>query len=487
MAERLIFENAGGMSTVNSPDLLKPGTYAYLANTRKLLGGRMTARPPMSSNLLGGTLPAGATSVSRLNDPYLPGYALVVGAAGVMYVSTNGASPSNVATGLSGDPLSFLPYRPAGTPRPWDYVADPSMAVTIPAYIASGYGTVAGMLKVRSDGLVRKTGIMEPQSAPVIAVATGAGPNWVTYRYVYRDSTTQAVSNPSPESAPQIVPQTSVFGTQAAGTGGTANPNISFNTSQYQFEYFNGSNQIRTEGGVAAGTLTDYVVAANFSLNAAVPTGVTVDGVSVALNWNGQQNDTGVIANVALYYAGTPIGEAKSPATQNTQSGGTAVYGGGSDPWGAILTPDVVNDPTFGFGVQILAQDSGGTDRSFLYTWTITVYYTTLSSTGTCTGSLDPQVDTIDVYRQTPGLENFTYVLSVPNSTPSFADTLSDPIHRSSALGNMYGGSGQSGSFLYCDSFSWNRTDKWNAYHLRHWRRRDGRGNPNHDCRRRHH
>lgn len=427
MAEsRLTFENQGGMNLVNAPDLLRPTEFAYLQNTRKLLGGRMTARPPMSSNLLGGTLPAGATSVSRLNDPYLPGYALVVGAAGVMYVSTNGAAPSSVVTGLSGDPLSFLPYRPAGTPRPWDYVADPSMAVTIPDYITSGYGTVAGMLKVRADGLVRKTGIMEPQSAPVIAVATGTGPNWVTYRYVYRDSTTQAVSNPSPESAPQIVPQTSVFGTQAAGTGGTANPNISFNTSQYQFEYFNGSNQIRTEGGVAAGTLTDYVVAANFSLNAAVPTGVTVDGVSVALNWNGQQNDTGVIANVALYYAGAPIGETKSPGTQNTLSGGTSVYGGGGDPWGAILTPDVVNDPTFGFGVQILAQDSGGTDRSFLYTWTITVYYTTLSSTGTCTGSLDPQVDTIDVYRQTPGLENFTYVLSVPNSSPSFGDSLPD-------------------------------------------------------------
>ena len=53
---RLIFENAGGMSTVMSPDLLKPGQYAYLQNTRKLLGGRMTARPPMGANLLGGTL-----------------------------------------------------------------------------------------------------------------------------------------------------------------------------------------------------------------------------------------------------------------------------------------------------------------------------------------------------------------------------------------------------------------------------------------------
>ena len=127
---RLIFENQGGMNLMEPPDLLKPGQYAYLQNTRKLLGGRMTARPPLGSNLLSGTLPAGATSVSLLNDPYLPGYAMVVGAAGVMYVNN-----VSVATGLSGNPLSFLPYRPSASPRPFDYVADPSMAVTIPSYI----------------------------------------------------------------------------------------------------------------------------------------------------------------------------------------------------------------------------------------------------------------------------------------------------------------------------------------------------------------
>lgn len=418
MAERLIFENAGGMVTVNSPDLLKPGQYPFLANTRKLLGGRMTARPPMGANLLSGTLAAGATSVSRLNDPYLPGYALVVGAAGVMYVNA-----TSVATGLSGGPLSFLPYRPAGTPRPWDYVADPSLAVTIPDYISSGYGTVAGMLKVRADGLTRKTGIKEPQDAPVIAVSTGTGPNWVTYRYIYRDSTTQAVSNPSPESAPQIVPQTGDSGNQNAATGSTVNPNVIYNSSQYQ----GNSNQIRTAGGVAPGTLTDYVVIRNFTFSGgAIPSGVNIDGVQIAMNWQGQYAGTGVAANAALFYQGTILGEVKSPGITNQQTATTALQGGGSDPWGAVLTPDIVNDSTFGFGFQILAQESGGSDRSFINSFTITVYYTTLSSTGTCTASLDPQVDTIDVYRQTPGLENFTYVLSVPNSAPSFADTLND-------------------------------------------------------------
>ena len=403
------------MVTVEAPDLLKSGSYCYLQNVRKLLGGRMVARPPLGANLLGGTLPAGVTSVSRLNDPYLPGYALVVGAAGVMYVNN-----TSVATGLSGNPLSFLPYRPAGTPRPWDYIGDPSLAVTIPSYISSGYGTVAGMLKVRADGLVRKTGIKEPQSAPVIAVTSGTGPQWVTYRYIYRDSTTQAVSNPSPESAPLIVPQTSVGGTQAAATGGVINPNVVYNASQYQ----GNGTQIRTDGGVASSTLTDYVDILNFGLS--IPSGVTIDGVQIAVNWQGQFADTGVIANAALFYQGTILGETKSPGIQNQQTATTAIQGGGSDSWGAILTPDIVNDSTFGFGVQILAQDSGGSNRSFINSFTITVYYTTLSSTGTCVSSLDPQVDTIDVYRQTPGLENFTYTLSVPNSSPSFSDTNSD-------------------------------------------------------------
>ena len=42
---RQIFENNGGMVTTEAADLLKDGQYAYLANVRKLLGGRITARP----------------------------------------------------------------------------------------------------------------------------------------------------------------------------------------------------------------------------------------------------------------------------------------------------------------------------------------------------------------------------------------------------------------------------------------------------------
>lgn len=411
----MVFENQGGLVTVTAPDLLKPGQFAYLQNTRKILGGRMTARAPLGDDLLGSPLGAGINSLVRLNDPYAssPFYVLILGAAGAMYVND-----ASVATGLSGNPLSFLPYRPSQSPQPWCYVADPSLTVTVPSY--SAYGSVCGMLKVRSDGTVYKVGVKEPQAAPIVAVSTGNGPNWVAYRTTYRSSVTGATSNPSPESAPQTVPQTSVSDSLNAASGGVINPDIIVNGSQYE----GNGGQIRTKGGVSAGTVTDYVIAHNFGLS--VPTGVNVDGVLAATNWIGQYAGTGIISAVALFYQGQIIGQIKAPGISNQQSSTTATQGGDSDTWGTVLTPAIVNDSTFGIGFQVTTQESGGSDRSFFNNFTITVYYTTLSATVTGSPSLDPQVDTIDYYRMTAALDNFTYVGSTPNTSVGFADTQSD-------------------------------------------------------------
>lgn len=395
------------MDTVSAPDEIQPGSYPFLQNVRKLLGGRLTARPSVGANQLGAALPNGVTSLTRMSDPYLggPGYVLVLGAAGKMYINA-----SQVASGLSGNPLSFLPYGPPDSPQPWCYVADPSMAATVTGYSSA----VAGMLKVRSDGLCYKTGIMEPQIAPSVTVSGGGGPNWVTYRYVYRSSITGAVSNPSPESPPATVAQTSVVGTVAATSA-----NVTFNSSQYEV---NGS-QLRTKGSVSPGTVTDYVIFHGFGFS--VPAGVNIDGVLSALNWLGQYAGTGIISGVALYYQGQIIGQIKAPGIQNTQSSTTVTQGGNSDSWGTILTPAIVNDTTFGIGFQITTAESGGSDRSFLNNGAATVYYTTLSATLTCTASTDPQVDKNDIYRQTPGLGNFTYVGTVQNGG-GFTDTLTD-------------------------------------------------------------
>jgi len=406
---------AGGINTASSPDQLGGASWPFLQNVRRILKTRTIARPPIGPNLLPASLPSGPTSLVRLNDPYLPGSALLSGSSGSLNINS-----TSVATGLSGLPLSYLPYRPTGTPRPYCYIGDGSLAVGIlnPSYAA--YGPVAGMLKARADGTCWKTGIKEPQTAPGVTTSGGTSPIWVIYRYLYRDSRTQAISNPSPESFPAVVPQASSQGSIAGSAYAT---NLTYNSSQYEY-----SSAFRTKGGVSPGTTTDYIIAHNFGLS--VPAGVTINGVQVTLNWAGQYAGTGVLSGVGLFYQGALLGQSKSPGVLNQQysgsSGFTDIEGGNADNWGTVLTPDIVNDGTFGFGVQVTTQESGGSDRSFFYTFTITVYYTSLSATGVCVPSTDPQVDTIDVYRQDPGLSNFTYVLSVPNSSPTFTDTLSD-------------------------------------------------------------
>src|SRR5580704_3639864 len=97
---RSVFQNVKGMVTFESPDLIPEGGYAYLENTRKLLGGRITARAPLGGNLLASSIGSGVTSVARLNDPYFSaGYSYIEGdAAGEIWIN-----PSKVATGLSGN------------------------------------------------------------------------------------------------------------------------------------------------------------------------------------------------------------------------------------------------------------------------------------------------------------------------------------------------------------------------------------------------
>src|SRR5271166_1482051 len=437
---RMVFENNGGMVTVEAPDLLKSGQYCYLQNTRKLLGGRIVGRPPVGSNLLASAIPSGITSLTRMTDPYLPGFAFIEGAAGSMYVNVTG-----VASGLSGNPLSFLPYRPTGTPRPWCYVGDPSLAVSIPSYIASSYGLVAGMLKVRADGLCRKTGIKEPQAAPGV-ITTGGGPNAIVYRDTYRDSTTQAVSNPSPESTPVyngadnaavwarvdgLSPEqyTNYSNTP---TGGPMNGQW---TSAYgtfnQFETSVGGGgllvpiqtQNMTDSGMGAGSFP-------------VPTGATITGIQFQLNWlnePGSTNSPGTLVNCQLRYQGALIGNQKQPGVNSTQIDPGDVFnaglliGGVGDTWGATLNPTIVNDPTFGINFQLL-QNPASFNRIFIDIIYVVIYWSIPSATLHSAGSLDPQVDVIDHYRMGGPLENFTYVGTSPNGSPPppYVDTLSD-------------------------------------------------------------
>jgi hypothetical protein len=156
----------GGINTVKAVDqITQPGEYSYLQNVRGYLQNRLIGRTTQSSAL--DTLSAVPHTMRRLNDstPSGPtsGYARIIGAAGLMYINS-----TKVASGLSGNPVSMVPFRPNASVQPWMYIGDSSTDVTI----TSSSFVCDGMLKIRSDGLTYKTGIAEPQVAPVVSTGS---------------------------------------------------------------------------------------------------------------------------------------------------------------------------------------------------------------------------------------------------------------------------------------------------------------------------
>lgn len=406
-----------GIDATNPLNRIKSGFVAVAVNVRAYLRSGYAPRTLLTNAIL--TVSAAIQTIHRLNDSTPAGPVAgftynIKDAAGNLYTGITGTLTAS-ATGLSTNPVSIVSFRPNTSVQPWDYLSDsaPSPNVLI---VADSFHC-AGMLKVRSDGRVRKMGIAEPQAAPTVSFpGGGSGPSQIFYNYVYRASETGALSNPSPVSVPGTNSQSNPTSTVPA----TSHANFVFNGAQYEF---NGS-QIRTTGSVGAGVTTDFVSANDFGFS--IPVGVTIDGILTDLNWIGQNAGTGVLTSVVLFYLGNPYGNPKFPGIQNQSFSADTIQGGSGDTWGAVLTPDIVNDPTFGFGVQITTQSSGGSDRSFINGMAIGVYYSTQDSIITPTASPDPQVDKIDFYRQGSGLANPTYVGTGPNTATAFNDTLSD-------------------------------------------------------------
>lgn len=164
---------------------------------------------------------------------------------------------------------------------------------------------------------------------------------------------------------------------------------ITMNSTQWELS----GAQLRTKGGVIAGQVLDFVVAHNFDFSM-IPAGAAIEGVVATLNWVGQNAGTGILSKAALYYQGNIFGAPKYPNVSNTASPADVPLGNPTDPWGGSLTDVIVKDATFGLGVQVTARDVGGTDRSFLDSITLTVYYSdpgryagTLSQAATADGT----------------------------------------------------------------------------------------------------
>ena len=164
-----------GLDLTSPLNRIKSGFAAMCVNVRRYLVGGFALRNSLSNAIY--TLSAIVQSIQRMNDttPQGPvsGYTIISkDAAGNIW---NGAT--KVATGLSVNPVSLQPFQPNQSVQPWMYVGDSSSAGAVSV---SGGFTCSGMIKVRSDGLTRKTGIMEPQAPPIVGINTVNVTQWLT-------------------------------------------------------------------------------------------------------------------------------------------------------------------------------------------------------------------------------------------------------------------------------------------------------------------
>ena len=167
-----------GMSLVRPINRMANGVVAFCQNVRSYILGGFTSRNPLSAAIVS-ALPTPIHTIKRLNDstPNGPasGYSLIIAASTSLYVWNSTIGLVKVADGLSGNPVSMIPFRPNTSVQPWMYVCDsaPMGAVTLHTkYLISGDPVdfvSNGMMKVRSDGLIYKMGIEEPQLAPLVS------------------------------------------------------------------------------------------------------------------------------------------------------------------------------------------------------------------------------------------------------------------------------------------------------------------------------
>lgn len=111
------------------------------------------------------------------------------------------------------------------------------------------------------------------------------------------------------------------------------------------------------QDGSAAGK-TDRLKNLNFGF--AIPSGATIDGITVEIDrkTSGGSNSSDLL--VQLYKAGALVGSNKASATAYTTSDVTATYGGTSDLWGTTWTDADINDAAFGVCFQSEQTNSVG-------------------------------------------------------------------------------------------------------------------------------
>ena len=164
-----------GMDLTSPQNRLPAGKTALAVNVRAYTEGGFALRNGLGPPII--MVDSSINSLCRMNDttPTGPenGYCyIIVTDSGSVFVD-----PMQVATGLSTDPVSIIPFRPNTSVKPWAYIADSSMSVELQTRYALNDSSATfncfGQIKVRSDGLVYKTGIQEPALAPSVSTQSG--------------------------------------------------------------------------------------------------------------------------------------------------------------------------------------------------------------------------------------------------------------------------------------------------------------------------
>src|ERR1700733_3160832 len=117
-------DNLAGTDLTSPINRIPAGKVAIAQNVRGYIEGGFQLRNGLGNSII--SVGSEVNSLARMNDttPDGPadGYSLIIGtAAGAIHVFP---SDSTVATGLSGNPVSIVPFRPNSSVRPFAYIGD---------------------------------------------------------------------------------------------------------------------------------------------------------------------------------------------------------------------------------------------------------------------------------------------------------------------------------------------------------------------------
>lgn len=122
-------------------EMLGPGEFLYLKNTRSLTPTTIQARNGYAKLNNSALADLNIHTIRRLNDYTISAATYVVGAGQKVYAGA-GASLTALLTGFSGAPVSLVPARPSQSPAPWMYIGNANRMgkVGFISGVEAGYG-----------------------------------------------------------------------------------------------------------------------------------------------------------------------------------------------------------------------------------------------------------------------------------------------------------------------------------------------------------